>query len=214
MATADIKEADDEIKDNTKPPFLRRVRIRGYKSIAFCDVTLEPLTVLVGRNGSGKSNFLDALSFLRDALDSGLNLALQQHGGASVFSQASDTKQLLFEIETAFPSHEMECHADYRLDLRLTPRNQFEVESEFLLLRDLTRNQSCGFTASKKGVTWIGLEFFGEGKYRRIPSNGGVAPGTEPNYPFLFDQYRYDRLMLGVIGSQPFIDFSSSRLDS
>jgi predicted ATPase len=59
MANTDIKETDDEVIERHKPPFLRRVRIRGYKSIAFCDVTLEPLTVLVGRNGSGKSNFLD-----------------------------------------------------------------------------------------------------------------------------------------------------------
>ena len=46
-------EPDNEaVDDLTKPPFLRRVRIRGYKSIAFCDVTLEPLTILVGRNAS------------------------------------------------------------------------------------------------------------------------------------------------------------------
>jgi len=38
-----------------QPPFLRRVRIRGYKSIAFCDVTLEPLTVLVGRTRRGRA---------------------------------------------------------------------------------------------------------------------------------------------------------------
>jgi len=44
---------------------------RGYKSIAFCDVALEALTILVGRNATGKSNFLDALAFLRDCLDDG-----------------------------------------------------------------------------------------------------------------------------------------------
>ena len=60
MATASTTESDETTDDLAKPPFLRRVRIRGYKSIAFCDVTLEPLTILVGRNASGKSNFLDA----------------------------------------------------------------------------------------------------------------------------------------------------------
>ena len=44
-------------------PFLKRVRIRNYKSLVNCDVELGALTVLVGRNGSGKSNFLDALRF-------------------------------------------------------------------------------------------------------------------------------------------------------
>lgn len=44
-----------------RPSFVRRVRIRNYKSVGKCDVELHPLTLLVGRNGSGKSNFLDAL---------------------------------------------------------------------------------------------------------------------------------------------------------
>ncbi|MEM6330650.1 MAG: AAA family ATPase, partial [Planctomycetota bacterium] len=36
-------------------PFISRVRIRNYKSIGRCDVELGGLTLLVGRNGSGKS---------------------------------------------------------------------------------------------------------------------------------------------------------------
>jgi predicted ATPase len=43
---------------------LKRVRIKGYKSLLDVDVTLQPLTVLVGPNASGKSNFLDALQLL------------------------------------------------------------------------------------------------------------------------------------------------------
>ena len=38
MATVPEQEAVNEIDEWTKLPFLRRVRIRGYKSIAFCDV--------------------------------------------------------------------------------------------------------------------------------------------------------------------------------
>lgn len=43
---------------------LRRIRILGFKSLADVQVELEPLTVLVGPNASGKSNFLDALHLL------------------------------------------------------------------------------------------------------------------------------------------------------
>lgn len=43
---------------------LKRVRIKGYKSLADVEATLEPLTVLIGPNASGKSNFLDALQLL------------------------------------------------------------------------------------------------------------------------------------------------------
>jgi predicted ATPase len=56
-------------------PLLQRVVIQNYKSIAFCDVPLGPLNFLVGLNGSGKSNFVDALRFCRDALRKGFEQA-------------------------------------------------------------------------------------------------------------------------------------------
>ena len=43
---------------------LKRVHIKGYKSLADVEVALEPLVVLFGPNASGKSNFLDALRLL------------------------------------------------------------------------------------------------------------------------------------------------------
>src|SRR5690349_21102208 len=60
--------------------WIRRVRIRNYRSIAYCDVELKPLTVLVGRNGSGKSNFVDAILFVKDALRDGFSEALGKPG--------------------------------------------------------------------------------------------------------------------------------------
>ena len=43
---------------------LKRVHIKGYKSLVDVELRLEPLTVLIGANASGKSNFLDALQLL------------------------------------------------------------------------------------------------------------------------------------------------------
>ena len=43
---------------------LKRVHIRDFKSLADVELRLEPLTVLLGPNASGKSNFLDALLLL------------------------------------------------------------------------------------------------------------------------------------------------------
>lgn len=62
---------------------IERVVLRDYKSIAACDVRLQPLTFLVGVNGSGKSNFLDALRFVAEALRDGLPYALRERGGLS-----------------------------------------------------------------------------------------------------------------------------------
>ena len=61
-------------------PRIRQVQIRNYKSIAQLSVNLELFTVFVGRNGSGKSNFIDALSFVKDCLFSSIELALIERG--------------------------------------------------------------------------------------------------------------------------------------
>ncbi len=42
---------------------------------------LEAMTVLVGHNGSGKSNVVDVLSFVRDAMHMGLSGAITDRGG-------------------------------------------------------------------------------------------------------------------------------------
>ncbi|MBI4580416.1 MAG: AAA family ATPase [Planctomycetes bacterium] len=43
---------------------IRRIRIKGYKSLQDLEVRLQPLCVLFGPNAAGKSNFLDALQLL------------------------------------------------------------------------------------------------------------------------------------------------------
>ncbi len=43
---------------------LKRIMIKGYKSLRHVDVTLGSLAVLFGPNAAGKSNFLDALQLL------------------------------------------------------------------------------------------------------------------------------------------------------
>lgn len=78
---------------------MRRVRLENYKSIGRCDVGLAPLTVLVGRNGSGKSNFLDALGFIGDSLRSSLDHAVRERGGLRLICRHSIDHPRSFEIE-------------------------------------------------------------------------------------------------------------------
>lgn len=58
-----------------------RLALRQYKSIEQCEIELAPLTILVGRNGVGKSNILDALRFVADALRNPLEYAIRERGG-------------------------------------------------------------------------------------------------------------------------------------
>lgn len=82
--------------------FLKRVVLRNYKSIGYCDVQLGPLTYLVGVNGSGKSNFLDALHLVRDALNGSLDNALNERGGLSEVRRRSSGHPTNFGIRLEF----------------------------------------------------------------------------------------------------------------
>ncbi|MXY26734.1 AAA family ATPase [Candidatus Poribacteria bacterium] len=87
------------MKDST---FITRVVLKNYKSIAACDVRLGPLTFLVGRNGSGKSNFLDALRFVADALNTSLDHAIRARGGINDVLRRSRGHPNHFSIRLEF----------------------------------------------------------------------------------------------------------------
>lgn len=86
----------------TPSVFLTRVILRNYKSIGRCDVRLGPLTYLVGANGSGKSNFLDALHLVRDALSGSLDNALNERGGLTEVRRRSSGHPTNFAIRLEF----------------------------------------------------------------------------------------------------------------
>ena len=50
---------------------IHRIRIQNYKSIRDVTVELSPVTVLIGRSGTGKTNFCEAIRLLRDLLIGG-----------------------------------------------------------------------------------------------------------------------------------------------
>ncbi len=58
------------------------VVVEGSKSIGHTMLKLRPLNVLIGANGSGKSNFIDAISFLRTIVQGQLERYVKQAGGA------------------------------------------------------------------------------------------------------------------------------------
>jgi predicted ATPase len=78
---SELQPAEMPVPRQAAEPFVRRLRISNYKSIGKCDVELAPLTILVGRNGSGKSNCLDALRFVADGLQTSLDHAIKARGG-------------------------------------------------------------------------------------------------------------------------------------
>ena len=113
-------------KDST---FITKVFLKNYKSIAACDVQLQPLTFLVGRNGSGKSNFLDALRFVADALNSSLEHAIRDRGGINDVRRRSRGHPNHFSIRFAFTLPNSAI-GYYNFSIGSRPRGGYEVQSE------------------------------------------------------------------------------------
>ena len=61
---------------------LDSIRIAGYKSIRDQEIELRPLNLLIGANGSGKSNFLGAFRLLHEIINNRLQIFVRQSGGA------------------------------------------------------------------------------------------------------------------------------------
>ena len=116
----------EKMKDST---FITRVILKNYKSIAACDVQLQPLTFLVGRNGSGKSNFLDALRFLVDALNSSLGHAIRDRGGINDVCRRSRGHPNHFSIRLEFVLPEG-FTGHYDLQIKKRPPGGYEVQTE------------------------------------------------------------------------------------
>jgi len=67
---------------------LRRLSIRNFRSFAEAILDMGSLVVLLGRNGAGKTNLIDALHLLHDAVDSGLDVAITRRGGITAVRRA------------------------------------------------------------------------------------------------------------------------------
>lgn len=64
---------------------LSRIEIKNYKSIKHCDLKLSKLNVLIGSNGSGKSNFISFFSMLQNILNRNLSVYVGQSGINTLF---------------------------------------------------------------------------------------------------------------------------------
>jgi predicted ATPase len=116
------------------PPFLQRVRIKNYRSIGDCDVSLRRLTLLVGRNGAGKSNFLDAIRFVTDSLLTSLDHAIKSRGGMGAVRRVSVGHPPNFWIELRL-NLSADRVATYGFELAARKGGAFTVRQEAMKVR-------------------------------------------------------------------------------
>lgn len=118
--------------------FIQRVVLRNYKSIGHCDVRLSPLTYLIGQNGAGKSNFLDALHFVRDALAGSLDNAINERGGLNEVRRRSSGHPTHFGIRIEFRLKDGR-EGLYAFDVGAMASGGYEVQHEKCIIDGIGR---------------------------------------------------------------------------
>lgn len=105
---------------------LSRLTLRGYKSIAECDIELGKLNVLVGANGAGKSNFIGFFRLINRILDQQLQLAVSSMGGPDALLHFGRKKSEEMNAELYFGNN------GYKFTLKPTQDNRMVFGRECL----------------------------------------------------------------------------------
>ena len=80
---------------------IKSIEIEGFRSLRHVRLDLRPLNVFIGPNQSGKTNILDALDFLSQAVQGKLTPALYHSRGglANLLWAGKGAKQIRYRIE-------------------------------------------------------------------------------------------------------------------
>ena len=137
-----------------RPPTFQidRVWAKNFRSISDTSADLDQLTVFVGPNASGKSNLLDILRFIKDALRFDLEAAIyMRHGIGAIHRQESQND--LADIEIGITASVRGYHWDDIL----------AVEYGF----SLSTAQDGGYRVNREyGKIWNGDEDNGAAEFR------------------------------------------------
>lgn len=105
---------------------LSRLVLRGYKSIAECDIELRKLNVLIGANGAGKSNFIGFFRLINRILDQQLQAAVGTAGGPDALLHFGRKKTAELSAELYFGNN------GYKFKLKPTLDNRMMFSREAL----------------------------------------------------------------------------------
>ncbi len=117
------------------PNILKEIHIEGYKSIRSARLQLNPLNVLIGANGSGKSNFIGCFKFLHLAAEQKLQQTVAKWGGAErlLYYGSKETPELKFQLDFS-PNF-------YQITLEPTDKDNLIIDTESVGF------QSLGYSA-------------------------------------------------------------------
>lgn len=106
MTTSIEMPAPDSVEaEGQKSPALDSLEVEGYKSIRSAKIELGRINVLIGANGSGKSNLVGLFGLLADLPDRQLQLHIARQGGADAILHFGAKKTRSVGLSLRFGLH-------------------------------------------------------------------------------------------------------------
>ncbi|MBK8966447.1 MAG: AAA family ATPase [Lewinellaceae bacterium] len=101
---------------------IRRIEVKNYRSLKYIDQSLNNFHVLVGPNASGKTTFMDVVSFMADIVKSGIDEAITtRSANYSDLTYSSKGGDIELAIEVSLPIEVLDA-LENRFD-----RTRFEI---------------------------------------------------------------------------------------
>lgn len=101
--------------------FLKKLILKNWKNFQNCELELGPRLFIVGPNASGKSNFLDAIRFLKDLAKEGggLQKAINDRGGLSKIRCLIARQEPQVEITAEFVENFNKVKSDWKYSISI-----------------------------------------------------------------------------------------------
>lgn len=149
-------------------PIIRQLILKRFRSIPSERVSFDNPTIFVGRNGSGKSNFISAFSFLAEAMAAPLQAVFDRAGGISVVrnrtSGRSYPPNLGMRVDFGRLAPDIQS-AHYAFEVKALPEYGFSVLRE-----------QCAAVGANGDCWW----FDRHGSHRLKASVPGISPVLDP----------------------------------
>lgn len=158
------------------------IEIKGYKSIRDAKIELKPINILIGANGSGKSNFLSFFRFINKAYQNiaDLNRYVELNGGAEKMLHNGVENSTEIYSELSFDNG----NNVFAIGLQKTTSGFFLVSrGEIWLEKEKKDNLSLGDLANFASLDLQGIEifkdFFNSLRTFHFGNTGGNSPFNE-----------------------------------
>ncbi|MBU1023499.1 AAA family ATPase, partial [bacterium] len=92
----------DNTPEEKERTYIKNIKVKGFKSIREMDLDLKPLNVLIGANGSGKSNLLEVFRIFGHIIVGFLQVYVGTSGGANKLLHFGAQETEIMSVEFQF----------------------------------------------------------------------------------------------------------------